>query len=109
MKRISFVFAFVLLFLHHTNAQNVDSLKRALTIAKEDTNKIEILGTLYFYYKTAYPDTALPSLQEAYQLSKNLKFDVGIRISLSELSDLYQRLNNYKQSLNYDSMKFSEF
>ena len=109
MKKGFFVFLFLLLSILNTNAQNIDSLKHALTTAKEDTNKVIILGSLSFYYAKAYPDSALPYIQEAYQLSKNLKFDLGIRVSLVELSDLYQNLNNYKQSLMYDSIKLDLF
>jgi two-component system, NtrC family, sensor kinase len=109
MKKRAFVFLLVLLSILNTNAQNIDSLKHALTTAKEDTNKVIILGTLSLHYTKAYPDSALPYMQEAYQLSKNLKFDLGIRFSLTELSDLYQQLNNYKQSLMYDSIKLDWF
>jgi signal transduction histidine kinase len=81
-----------------------DSLKHELADAKEDTNKVAILSALYFHYANAYPDSALPYIQEAYQISKELKFDVGIRYSIGAMSEMAQRLNNYKQALNYDSM-----
>ena len=109
MKKKFSVFLLVLLSILNTNAQNIDSLKRILTIAKEDTNKVEILYTLYYHYRNTYPDSALPYIQEAYKLSKEIKFDLGVRYSLSELSDMAQTLNNYKQALNYDSIGLALF
>src|SRR4051794_23923756 len=104
MKKIFSIFLFALLSLLTTNAQNIDSLKQALTVAKEDSNKVEILFTLFARYVDAYPDSALPYIQQAYQLSKEIKFDYGIRLSLVAMSGIAQTLNNYKQALSYDSM-----
>ncbi|HYK46835.1 MAG TPA: ATP-binding protein [Parafilimonas sp.] len=104
-------FAFLLIFLSalNTNAQNVDSMKHALTLSKEDTNKVWTLYSLYHYYKNAYPDSALPYIQESYQLSNKMKYDAGIRYSLLELSDVAEDLNNYKQALNYNLMALPLF
>jgi signal transduction histidine kinase len=109
MKKILFVFLLMLLSTPDTNAQNIDSLKHALTTAKEDTNKVEILTTLYFHYANAYPDSALPYAQKAYELSKEIKFDAGIRYLLGAMSGIAQKLNNYKQALTYDSMSLPLF
>jgi len=109
MKKKFLVFLLVLLSALNPNAQNIDSLKQALSTAKEDTNKIYTLYALYLNYIDSYPDSALPYLQQIYQLSKDLDFYHGTSASLTELSDLYQRLNNYKQSLIYDSIKLDLF
>jgi len=109
MKQKFFVFLLISLLAFNTNAQNADSLKHALTLAKEDTNKVGTLYSLYRYYKNAYPDSALPYIQESYQLSNKLKYDEGIRYSLLELSDMAQALNNYKQALNYNLMALPLF
>ncbi|HMG68943.1 MAG TPA: ATP-binding protein [Chitinophagaceae bacterium] len=108
MKKL-FVFLLVLPSILNTNAQNIDSLKHALTLAKDDTNKVITLYSLYYHYKRDYPDSALPYMQESYQLSNKIKFDAGIRHSLLELSDLALNLNNYKQALNYDLMALPLF
>src|SRR5664279_3685786 len=109
MKKRFFVFLLALHSILNTNAQNIDSLKRALTIAREDTNKVIILFSLYYHYKSEYPDSALPYMQESYNLSNKIKFDAGIRHSLLELSDLALNLNNYKQALNSDLMALPLF
>jgi two-component system, NtrC family, sensor kinase len=109
MKKIFFIFLLVPLSILNIKAQNIDSLKHALTLAKEDTNKVWTLYSLYRYYKNAYPDSALPYIQESYQLSNKLKYDEGIRYSLLELSDMAQALNNYKQALNYNLMALPLF
>lgn len=104
MKKNVFVLLLIFFSGINTNAQNIDSLKQALTIAKEDRNKVKLLYAFYDHYYNAYPDSALLYMQEAYQLSKELKFDSGVRYALAELGYLTQTLNNYKQALNYDSM-----
>jgi two-component system, NtrC family, sensor kinase len=109
MKKIFFIFLLVPLSILNIKAQNIDSLKHALTLAKEDTNKVWTLYSLYRYYKNAYPDSALPYIQESYQLSNKLKYDEGIRYSLLELSDMAQALNNFKQALNYNLMALPLF
>ena len=109
MKKKFFVFLFVLFSILNTNAQNIDSLKRALTIAKEDSSKVAILFTLYYNYKYAYVDSALPYIQAALQLCKKLKTDIGIGVSLGELGEISQTLENYKQALNYGLMALDLF
>jgi len=104
MKKKFFVLLLIFFSNFHASPQNIDSMKQALTTAKEDSNKAEILFAISSYYINAYPDSALPYLQEAYQLSKEIKFDGGIRYCLVAMSGIAQTLNNYKQALNYDSM-----
>jgi signal transduction histidine kinase len=104
MKKKFFVLSLIFFSALNTNAQNTDSLKQALAVEKEDTKKVEILFSLYSHYANAYPDSALPYIQQAYQLSKDIKFDIGVRYSLGAMSEMAQRLNNYKQALNYDLM-----
>ena len=108
MKKAYFFF-FLLLSTVSAKAQNIDSLKRALAAAKEDTNKLGILYTLYFDYKNSYPDSALPYIQEAYQLSIKVKSDQGVRWSLLELGEMAQTFGNDKQALSYDSMALPLF
>ncbi len=109
MKKIFFIFLLVQLSILNTKAQYIDSLKQALTVAKEDTNKVGILFNLYLGYQYTYPDSALTYIQESYELSNKLKFDVGIRYSLLGLGDIAQRFNNDKQALNYNSMALPLF
>jgi two-component system NtrC family sensor kinase len=109
MKKAFFAVLLVLLSILNTNAQNIDSLKKVLKVAKEDSNQVSTLYNIYIYYKYSYPDSALPYIQESYQLSNKLKFDAGIRYALIQLSDMAQSLNNYKQALNYDSMALPLF
>ncbi len=55
MKKNLFVLLLSLLSVLDANAQNIDSLKKKLATAKEDTTKYNILSDLYWYYVNSYP------------------------------------------------------
>ena len=96
-----FFWLVVYLFMSvHTGAQqqNIDSLKQELTVAKRDTTQFKVLTALYSNYLNSYPDSAFPYAQKAYELSKEINFDAGIRYSLGDMSGIAQSLNNYKQA-----------
>ncbi|MES1226639.1 MAG: hypothetical protein ABUT20_64795, partial [Bacteroidota bacterium] len=109
MRKKLFPFLIILLSILNANAQNIDSLKQELAIAKKDSTQVDILSQLYLYYVNSYPDSALPYAREAYELSKELKFDWGVRYFLGGMSNIAQTLNNYKQALAYDTMSLPLF
>ena len=109
MRKVCLILLGLQLSIFNTNAQNIDSLKQELTVAKKDTNQLKILTDLYWHYINSYPDSAFPYAQKAYELSKEIKSDAGTRYSLGALSGIAQTLNNYKQALNYDSMSLPLF
>ena len=103
MKKLFFSISVILLSTLNIKAQNIDSLKQVLIIAKKDITNSKIYSILLSYAR-ADPDSALPYIQVVYQLSKEIKYDYGIRHSLGTMSEKMQTLNNYKQALYYDSM-----
>src|SRR5215203_1572900 len=109
MRKVSFIFLIIQLSILNTNAQNIDSLKQELTVTKKDTNQFKILTELYWHYIKSYPDSAFPYAQKAYELSKEIKYDAGIRYSLDAMSGVAHTLNNYKQALNYALMSLPLF
>jgi hypothetical protein len=79
----------------------IDSLKHELTIAKEDTNKVEILATLCNLYSVYHADTAITYGQHALQLSEKLNYEKGILFSEGILSISLQNAGNYPLGLDY--------
>jgi len=84
-------------------AQNktIDSLKNALAISKEDTNKVWLLNELSFSYTWSFADTAVLYAQQALQLSQRLQFTEGIASSLVSLGAGLTTLGNYANALSY--------
>jgi hypothetical protein len=56
----------------------IDSLKHELTLAKEDTNKVYLLGSLGDVYSRLSADTGVAYAQRALDLAQKLKFEGGI-------------------------------
>jgi len=84
-----------------SNQPYIDSLKQQLTIAKEDTIKVQILAELIELYSVYHPDTAITYGQQALQLSEKLNFEEGILFSTGTLSISLQYAGNYPLALDY--------
>jgi hypothetical protein len=59
-----------LLFFAAEQQAKIDSLKHELTLAKEDTNKVYLLGGLSRLYYGASADTGVAYAQQALELAK---------------------------------------
>jgi len=57
--------------------QQVDSLRRELAVAKQDTSRAVILADLAEAYRSENPDSSMLFAQEALQLSRNINFPFG--------------------------------
>jgi signal transduction histidine kinase len=103
MKKI-FQLCFLLLFLSKANAQNktIDSLKEKLSVAKEDTNKVQILINLGYNYQWNKPDSALMYGLRARQLSQQLNYIDGEIEVAPVLSEALNSKGNFSQALEID-------
>src|SRR6185436_6242098 len=105
MKNPIIVFIIILLTTiteaQQSNQINIDSLKQQLTIAKEDTIKVQILAELCISYSVDHPDTAISYGQQALQLSEKLNYEKGILFSGGGLSVALQYAGNYPLGLDY--------
>ncbi len=77
----------------------IDSLKRELATAKEDTNKVNLLSELGKNYYLFKPDTAILLAQQAYLLSEKLKYPKGEALSLNRMAAAYSALGDYAKCL----------
>jgi two-component system, NarL family, sensor kinase len=73
---------------------DVDSLKNAITIHLNDTNKINSLLLLVNEVRNYDPKSAMQYCYEAYRLSKDLNFEKGELSALIKQSYLFQNLGN---------------
>jgi signal transduction histidine kinase/tetratricopeptide (TPR) repeat protein len=78
MRKVVILYG-LLLFSVNVFAQNktIDSLKLALSVAKEDTNKVSLFVYLGNFYQWSYPDSAILYCQQGLQLAKKLNFTTG--------------------------------
>ena len=82
-----------------TQAQNIDSLKKVLTRAAEDTNKVNTYIALGRAYVWSYPDSALQFLMPALELSRKINYKSGEIRSLQYLGESLALKGNYSKAL----------
>jgi signal transduction histidine kinase len=106
MKK-AFIFSVIIFFSSVAIAQNfateMDSLKKVLASAKEDTNKVILLHLLSGGYMANDPDSAVLYGQSALALAKKLQYEqsvTGTKV-LWTLSFAYSTLGDYASAVNY--------
>jgi signal transduction histidine kinase len=77
----------------------IDSLKRELRTAKEDTARVLLLGELARSLYLSKPDTALLLAQQGYDLSQKLHYPRGIALALNRMAVGHSALGDYPKSL----------
>ena len=100
MKKRIFFFTFIFSSLIGFGQNKaIDSLKHALSIAKEDTNKVWVLDRLSGSYTYSFADTAVMYAQQELQLSQQLNFERGEASSNVNLGEALTTLGNYANAL----------
>lgn len=82
-------------------SDKVDSLKKVLLTAKEDTNKVNTLNTLSMLLIYSNPDSALALSNRAMSLSQKLNFDRGIGASENIVGSVYYMQGDFSSALSY--------
>jgi len=84
-------------------AQNkkIDSLKTALNIAPNDSNKVSLLNELCREYRHFNPATAIQYSRQAITLSEQIGFKKGIANSLQNIGIVYSYQGDYVKMLDY--------
>ncbi len=103
MKTKLFCFIFFLLFVSKTTlfTQNIDSLKKELGRAKEDTNKINTLLLICAKRGTINDSERIGYSKIALQLSEKLNYPKGLMRAQLSLGASVSNLGKYDESLDY--------
>lgn len=104
-----FLFSTVFATAQQKPQEEFDSLKRVLSNAKEDTNKIKILYRIAFLFQSNLdgyitdisPDTGLKYAQEGLELSEKLNFEKGLFNSKLFLGRIYWRKGIFSLAVKY--------
>ncbi len=94
----------------YAQPQQVDSLKKLLLTAKEDTAKADILLMMGRYLIASKPDSALPVLQQGLALSKKLSYLAGEANGLNLTGLVFSVKGNYPKALSLylEALKINE-
>jgi two-component system, NarL family, sensor kinase len=77
-------------FLQAQNQPLIDSLEKQLRIAKQDTNKVEVLNALAFEYRSVNTEKAYALLEQSVKLSQELKHEAGLGLAYNHIGILYK-------------------
>lgn len=84
-----------------TPNHKLDSLKGLLPAAKEDTNKVLLLGAISQEYFQSDPDTSKAYGQQVLDLATQLKYDYGIIKGNNLIARCYGVQNNFPKALEH--------
>lgn len=104
-KNIFYLLFFCFSFLNtFAQQKEIDSLKKQLAIAPDDSNKVLLYRTLCFRADS------LVYAEKALELSKKLDFKEGTVLSVMTFADYYYRKQKYDKALDYyvKAMKLAE-
>ena len=78
MKNFLFILAFFTCFIKaHSQNAYLDSLKRSLAVAKEDTTRVLLLSELSLYSILSNPDTSLALAKQGIKLAQQINYSKG--------------------------------
>src|SRR5437588_481656 len=77
----------------------IDSLKKVLLTAKEDTNKVNVLNGLAWELKNSNLDTGIIISTQALGIAEKIKFEIGIGKTNHQLGIFYKNTGDYVKAL----------
>ncbi|MES1214113.1 MAG: adenylate/guanylate cyclase domain-containing protein [Bacteroidota bacterium] len=80
-------------------AQNIDSLKSNLTLAKDDSARVDILLQISNYFLSTEPKEAVPYATEAIELATKINYQTGLAKSLKSIGIAYYQQSQYKEAI----------
>jgi len=103
MKKVIILYSLLFYSVNIIYAQNrtIDSLKQALSVAKEDINKVVLLIYLSHNYNWSYADTSLMYAEQALELAQKLNHKPVISFAQGQMSSTLLTLGNYPLALDY--------
>ena len=111
MKTLTFTLLFAF-FGSVGFAQNMrpDSLKRELSVAKQDTSRVLIMAQLCNAYRSANPDSALLYVQRALALARKINFPKGMVRALTNWGRVINDSGNLPKSLQmqFEALQIAE-
>jgi tetratricopeptide (TPR) repeat protein len=79
--------------VHADSNTKLDSLKKVLVTAKDDTSKVMLLADIAYAYRNAKPDTSILYAQQALKLSESLNYARGEARSLIDIANIIENYN----------------
>jgi serine phosphatase RsbU (regulator of sigma subunit)/Tfp pilus assembly protein PilF len=81
--------------------EKIDSLSRVLKIAKDDTNKVNVLNSLALCYQKNVPEKALDYAQQSLDLAENIGFKKGMSTAFHTLGSIKYYAGDFDMALEF--------
>ena len=109
-KTVITFFLLSLILTAHAQQRKIDSLKKLVASAKDDTSRVIAMDNLSRAWVYSRPDSSLLITQQAVQLAKAAKFPKGEALSLDREGIAFNAMGNYTSALNsmISSLKIAE-
>jgi tetratricopeptide (TPR) repeat protein len=98
------------LIVYSVHAQQkipIDSLFRLVTIQENDTNKVNTLCDIAFFFINSNPDSTLAIGKRGLELAQELQYKLGEAKILSHLAKANQIKGNYPEALQYGKLSLA--
>ncbi len=103
LKKVCFFFFFLfsISLLLGQNSVAIDSLEKILQFAKNDTNKINLLGNISVQYNLGNPSKSLYYAQKQLNLALELKWEKGLSNAYFNIGEANYTIGNYTAALTF--------
>jgi serine phosphatase RsbU (regulator of sigma subunit)/Flp pilus assembly protein TadD len=110
LKHRSLFFLLFICLCCSAPASTVDSLKNALTSAKEDTVKVKVLNSLAWEFQSSNTPQSLQYAQQALALAKQLNYKSGLISAYNSIGIAYYFTGAYPEALRnyFEAIKLLE-
>lgn len=93
---IAFLFCYPFVF---AQTGETDSLKKVLTTAKDDKERVSVLENLSYAYLSTSPDTALQYALQGLQLAQDIDYPKGEAICTNAIGNVYFHTGDHAKAL----------
>ncbi len=111
MRKLAATLVLLVFFLSgQAQQKQIDSLKKLIATAKDDTSRIMLTNQLSHLYVYSKPDSALKLAQQGQQMAKTAQFLKGEAYCLINISGVFSITGNYPRALSasLEALKISE-
>ena len=89
------------LFTAAAQKRTIDSLKKLIATAKDDTSRIAPMSKLGVIYTSSKPDSAIALANDMVRISKAAQYPKGEATGMNTLGTVYTVTGNYPKALTY--------
>ena len=100
-KVIVYIYFISFCTLCGAQSNSTDSLRRILSTAKDDTNKVNKLLQLGKDYMSSAPNEAISYSMQARDLAQKLRFNAGKAFALKNIGMVYYNQTKYVETIEY--------